>query len=207
MSRRFNKYGFSLAQMRRLFGSRDETALLQLHNDIAAKYHYLDTIDQGAITEVVDRAVKSGVPFVELQTELWVHRVAAQQLGLHGQEWLYNYSSVLEDASALEVGLWGNYRKLASPETRAFLRGLVEGIPIFGRQSPEDGAAYGTVSLERLRVFQPGLRNLAEIIAYRVEHKKAPSELDRAVVGFTAEFCDWLDLIIAAEHDLFFSFG
>jgi hypothetical protein len=206
VSRRFNKYGFSLAQMRRLFGSRDEVALQQLHTEIAARDHYRSATDQNAIIEVVDRAVMSGVPFPELQTESWVHAVAAERLSRHGQEWLYNYSSVLEDAFALEEGLWGNYRKLATPETRAFLRGLVEGIPMFGCQARES-LAYGAVSLEKLRVFQPGLRDLAELIAYRVGRKKSATELDRAVVEFTAELRDFVDEIIAAERDLFFSFG
>jgi hypothetical protein len=78
---------------------------------------------------------------------------------------------------------------------------------MFGCQLPEDGAVYGAVSLEKLRVLQPGLRDLAELIAYRVGRKKAATELDRTVVEFTAELCDWLDEVIAAERDLFFSFG
>jgi hypothetical protein len=208
VSRRFNKDGFSLARMRRLFGSKDEAALRQLHSEIAARYHYLNANEQKAITDVVDRAVMSGAPFPDLETESWVHSVAAQILGLHGQEWLMNYSSVLEDAFALEEGLWGRYRKFASPETKAFLHGLVEGIPMFGCSRPaEDQSAYGAVSLERLRVFRPGYRDFAEVVAYRVGRNKAATPLDQSAAEFATEFSEWLDQLVAAERDLFFSFG
>jgi hypothetical protein len=193
--------------MRRLFGSGDEAALHQLHNEIVVRYHYLNAKEQDAIIDVVDRAVMSGVPFPDLQTESWLHLFAAQILGLHGQEWLYNYSSVLEDAFALEDGLWVRYRKFANPETRAFLRGLIEGIPMFGCRLAEDGSAYGAISLNRLRVFQPGLCDLAEVIAYRVGRNKSANELDHSVVEFASEFSEWLNELIVAERDLFFSFG
>jgi hypothetical protein len=207
VSRRFNKYGFSLRQMRRLLGSRDEAALQQLKSEIALRNHFLKTEEQKAILDVVARAVMSGVPFPELQAESWIHAVAALSLGLHGQEVLMNYSSVLEDAYALEDGLWGCYRKFASAETRAFLHGLVEGIPMFGCKPPGDGSAYGAISLDRLRVFEPGFRDLAEIISYRVGRSKAATELDQNVVEFATELSAWLNQLIAAERDLFFSFG
>jgi hypothetical protein len=193
--------------MRQLFGSGDEEILEQLHQEIAEKEVYRHPKERKAIRDVVDRAVMSGVPFKDVPTESWVHAVAAEILGLHGQEWLCNYSSVLEDASALEEGLWGQYRKLATPHTRAFLHGLVEGIPLFGCQPAEDGSAYGVISLDRLRVFQPGLRDLAEVIAYRVGRDKEATEFEHNVAAFASELSEWLDQLIAAERDLFFSFG
>lgn len=207
MSRRFNTYDFSLQQMRRLLGSGDEAALEQLHAHVAATNHHRPAQAQQAILAVVDRAVRSGVPFPELQTETWVHAVAAESLSLHGQEWHLAGATDLEDAFALEDGLWRRYRKLASPETRAFLRGLVEGIPLFGCRPAEDGSAYGAISLDRLRVFEPGLRDLAETVAYRVGRNRDATDLDRNVAGFATGLSAWVTELVAAKRDLFFSFA
>lgn len=207
MSRRFSIAGFSLPHMRRLFGSHSDDARRQLHDQVAAKYGYKSEDDRNAILGVVDRALLSGVPFTDLPTETWVHAAAAVELGLYGQQWLLNYSTVLEDAYSLEEELWPRARKLASGPTRAFLHGLVEGIPLFGRQPATDGSAYGTVSLERLRIFQPGLRDLAEVIAYRVKRKREPTEQETNVVEFTAELAAWVEAIMRAERDLFFGYG
>jgi hypothetical protein len=201
-----NMSGFSLGQMRKLCGSKNEEALGQLRERIHTKYHYMDAGRRTPIAEVIERAVMSGVPFPDLQAETHVHSCAAELLALHGQDWLVTDASNYH-ASALEDGLWRGYGKLASPETKGFLRGLAEGLPMFGRQPPNDGSAYATVSLDRLRAFLPGLRDLAETIAYRVGRKHAANEEERAGAQFATEFCGWVDQIVAAERDLFFEFG
>ncbi len=206
MSRRINMAGFSLGQMRKLCASGDSEAVRSLQDQIAARYNYLGAGQRTGLMEIVERAILSGIPFPDLVNETWLHASAAQLLGQYKQDWLYTEASDYHD-KALEEGLWGGYRKLASRETRAFLRGLVEGIPMFGQQPPTDGSAYAAVSLDRLRVFQPGLRDFAELIAYRVGRKRKPTDDERAAVTFAAEFCGWVDQIVAAERDLFFCFG
>lgn len=206
MSRRLNLHGFSLPQMRRLCGSRDEAAVRQLRDRIAADFGHLPGGQRGQLAGVIERAVFEGVPFPDLPAETSLHALAAGLLAAHGQEWLTTGASVYR-ASALEEGLWGRYRQHASPEARAFLRGLVEGIPLFGRQPPSDGSAYAAVGLDRLRAVQPHLRDLAELIAYRVGRKRSPTEEQQAGAVFAAEFCGWVDEVIAAGRDLWFQFG
>lgn len=206
MSRRLNLYGFSLSQMRRLCGSRDEAAIDQLRDRVASDFGYIPGERRDQLVGVVERAVLEGVPFPDLTAETSLHSLAAGLLAAHGQEWRITGASV-SDASALESGLWGQYRKHASPEAKAFLRGLVEGIPLFGRQPPPDGSAYAAVGLDSLRVFQPHLRDLAELIAYRVGRKRSATEEDRAGAAFAAAFCGWVDEVVAAGRDLWFQYG
>ena len=206
MSRRLNIYGFSLAQLRRLCGSRDAAATSQLRDRIAADFGHMPAEWRERLAGVVERAVADGVPFPDLPTETSLHAVAAGLLAAHGQEWLVTGASVFA-APALEEGLWGRHRKLASPEAGAFLRGLVEGVPLFGGEPPADGSAYAAVGLDRLRVFQPHLRDLAEVIAYRVDRKRSASEEDRAGAAVAAALCGWVDEVAAAGRDLWFRFG
>lgn len=206
MSRRLNMYGFSLGRMRRLCGSHDEEALRLLRDEVTTSFHYLEAERRTSIMEVVEQAVTSGLPFGNLQTETSIHSVAAGLLAHYDQEWLITEASHYH-ASALEEGLWRGYGKLASPETRAFLPGLVEGVPMFGRQPLSDGSAYGAISFERLRAIQPGIRDLVELIAYRVGRKRKANEEEQAAAKFADEFSNWVDQIVKAERDLFFGFG
>ncbi|HEX4611282.1 MAG TPA: hypothetical protein VH092_24025 [Urbifossiella sp.] len=206
MARRLNLYGFSLPQMRRLCGSRDEAAVGRLRDRIATDLSDTPGERRGQLVGVVERAVFEGAPFTDLQAETSLHALAAGLLAAHGQEWLVTRANVF-GASALEEGLWGQYRRHASPEAQAFLRGLVEGVPLFGRQPPADGSAYAAVGLDSLRVFLPHLRDVAEVIAYRVGRKRAATEEDRAGAEFAAEFCGWVDEIVAAGRDVWFQCG
>ncbi|HVS37937.1 MAG TPA: hypothetical protein VMS17_20425 [Gemmataceae bacterium] len=206
MSRRLNMWGFSLAKMRGLLGSRDRAAVQQLQYRLAEKYGYLPEEQRKAIDGSVERAVMEGVPFRELEAENFCHSVAAELLSTHGQELLFTDASDYH-GTALEDGLWGQYRKHAGPETRAFLRGLMEGIPLFGSRAPTDGSAYAAISLAKLRGIQRGLRDLAEQIAYRVGRKQLASSDDKAGVEFADAFCGWVDQIVKAERDLWSVFA
>lgn len=199
-------YGFSLDAMRKLIGSRNDEALRQLLEKIAIEYHHLAADQRTQINHVVERAVNFGVPFPDLQQETIEHSIAAELLAQFGQEWLITDASGYH-ASALEEGLWREYRKLASPQTKAFLHAISKGVPIFGQQPPADGMAYAMVGLDRIRVFQPGLREFAELIAYRVNRKRTPSEEEQVGVKFAADLCGWVDEIVKAERDLFFEFA
>ena len=208
MSRRLNLYGFSMIRLRQLFGSKDRTVVERIQDRLreCPGLSPLPLAHVRPVVEVVERAVMTGVPFSDLEAETDAHSSAVTALAGHEQEWLITEASNF-DASALEVGLWGQYRKHASPEARAFLRGLVEGVPMFGSQSSTDGTAYAVVSLDRLRFFLPHLQDLADLIEYRVSRKASATEEDQAGVAFAAELCGWVDEIITAERDLLFVFG
>jgi hypothetical protein len=193
--------GFSLARMRQLCGSRDQDSVDQMRSRITTELHYTPVELREELFAIVERAIMSGVPFQELLEESAIHSTAAGLLASFGQEWLVTDASNY-GATALEEGLWGRYRKYASRECNAFLRALVEGIPLFGTQPPADGSAYAAVALDRLRVFQPHVRDLAELVAYRVGRKKQPTEEDRPAVQFAGEFCGWVDEIVATGRDL-----
>ena len=92
-------------------------------------------------------------------------------------------------------------------KARAFLRGSVEGVPLFGSNTSTDGSTYAAISLEKLRYFRPGLVDLHEQIAYRVGRQPEPSDDDQAAVEFSREFCEWIDEIVDGGRDLWFDFG
>lgn len=208
MSRRLNLYGFSMKRMRHLFASKDRNVVERIQDRLRERPGLppLPVEYVRPVVEVVERAVMSGVPFPDLVAETYVHSAAVSALAAHGQEWLITSASIF-GASALEEGLWGHYRKSASPEAKAFLRGLVEGIPMFGRQSSSDGSVYAAIGLDRLRLFQPHLRDLVEVIAHRVSRERLVTDEDQAGASFAAEFCGWVDEVVAANRDLLFICG
>jgi hypothetical protein len=205
MSRRLNLYGFSMPQMRRLFRSRDEQAVRRIHDRLATEQRHWRVDEVQQVSEIVERAIMTGVPFSNLETETYLHALAAGALARDEQEWLLTYASVYH-ATALEEGLWEQYGKYARPEIRAFLRGLVEGVPLFG-QRPPDEAPYAAISLEKLHSFRPGLEDLRDQVIYRIGRKKDPSDEDRAASEFVTEFCGWLDQIRDAGRDLWYVTG
>ncbi len=207
MSERLNLYGFSLPRMRRLFRSQDVGAVTRMRDRLASEHPHLPQDRLLAASEIVERAVMTGVPFAGLDTETYLHWLAANALAGDDQDCLVTSASVYH-ASALRDGLWRRYGKYARPEIRAFLRGLVEGVPLFGRSLPSvdetDGLVYAAISVEKLRSFGPGLADLREQVVYRVGRKKAPSDEDRAAAEFVTEFCGWIDQIREAGRDLWY---
>jgi len=199
-------YGFSIRQMRRLFGSRDEQAVRRIQDRLRTKQLHWRADELQEVSEVVERAIMRGIPFSDLIAEANNHCLAAGALARHEQEWLVTDASAYH-ASALQDGLWKQYGRHARPEIRAFLRGMVEGVPLFGRQPPPDDSAYAAISLEKLRFFQAGLEDFRQQVIYRVGRKKDPSDEDQAAVEFVTEFCGWIDEIRDAERDLWVMFG
>ncbi len=205
MSRRMNLAGFSVATMRDLFGSKDEVAVGRIAGQFASRVpHRPDDLTR-QVAGIVERAIMTGVPFADLGEESTAHAIAAAALASDGQDWLFTRADTYH-ASALEEGLWGLARKLGSPPTRAFLRGLIEGVPLFGSNSSPE-APYAAIGLEKLRTFRPGLVDLREQVTYRVGRKNSPTEEEPAAVEFAGEFVGWLDEILDAERDLWFTFG
>lgn len=192
--------------MKSFCGSGDESVLAELRGRIAAECGHFAPSRQVELVSIVERAVRVGTPFRDLDAETSLHSVAASLLADHRQELLVTGASVY-NALALEQGLWPLARKLGTPEVKAFFRGLVEGIPLFGRQLPTDGSAYAVIPLDSLRVFLPHIRDLAEVIEFRVSRKRAPTDDDRYDVTFSAEFRGWVEEIANAERDLWFCFG
>lgn len=203
MSERLNLYGFSLSRMRRLFRSQDLGAVDRMRDRLASGGLHRPPEEIQAVSEIIERAVMNGVPFVGLETETHRHWLAANAMAGDEQEWLATPASVYH-ASALADGLWPRYGRYARPEIRAFLRGLVEGVPLFGLRSPSGGPAYAAISLEKLRSFQVGLADLREQVVYRVGRKKDPDDDDMAASEFVTEFCEWVDQIREASLDLWF---
>jgi hypothetical protein len=205
MSLRLNLYGFSLGQMRRLFRSQDERAARRICDRLAADHPHGPEEELRQVSKIIERAIMSGVPFTGLDAETNLHSVAACALAIDEQDWLATHASNYH-ATAVEA-LRRQYGRYARPEIKAFLRGLWEGVPLFGRQPPSDGSAYAAISLEKLRSFQGGLVDLRDQIVYRVGRKRDPSGDDRAAAEFITEFCGWVDQIKEAEQDLWFMQG
>ncbi len=207
MSERLNLHGFSLARMRSLFGSQDEQAVGRIRTRLAIRHPHLPPADLRAATEVVERAIMSGIPFAGLGEETHVHWLAANALAGDGQEWLATPASIYH-ASALRDGLWRRHGRNARPEIRAFLRGLVEGVPLFGQGLPSveetDCLVYAAVRSEKLHSFGPGLADLREQVVYRVGRKREPSAGDQEASEFVVEFCGWIDQIREAGLDLWY---
>ncbi|MDG3003575.1 hypothetical protein [Paludisphaera mucosa] len=198
MSRRLNMCGFSMAKMRSLFGSGDLQAVDRVFRGLAS-----DLGDSFAFHDearrILETAIMKGVPFPGLETESQLHYKVASALTGDEQELLWTEASSY-GADAMEVGFRRYARKHGSPETRAFVRGLVEGLPIFGQNLPEDGEVYAAIGLAKLRFFRPGLVDLRDQIAFRAGPKHEASE-------FAAEFCGWIDEIIDAGLDLWYATG
>lgn len=208
MSRRLNLYGFSLPQMRKLFGSQNVDALAQLQLQLRERpgmplRPVEDVVD---VYGVIDRAVMHGVPFSDLAEETYLHSQAVSEMAAYEQEWFITDASGY-NASALEHGLWTYARKYASPEAKTFVRGLAQGIPLFGNQPASDGSSYAVMGLDRLRVFLPHVRDLAEIIEYRVNNSRSVTDEDREAVTFANDFCGWLEAISTANRDLLLVYG
>lgn len=201
MSVRLNLLGFSLPQMRSLFGSRDERALARMQDQLRGDPH-LAPRDFEATSRIVERAVMTGVPFDDLVTETHAHYRAASLLAEDQQEMLPTMASTY-DATALSDGLWRGYGKYAGPEIRALLRGLVEGVPLFGRRFPpiEDGCmVYAAIGRQKLLRFRPGLADLREQVSYRAGEDDEATE-------FVTEFGRWIDEITEAGLDLWYCTG
>ncbi len=175
----------------------------RIHERLAGDYSHGSESQLRAVLEIVERAIMTGVPFVGLEEETHLHSLAAYALAGDEQEWLVTDASTYH-ASASRDALWRQYGKHAQPEIRAFLRGLAEGIPIFGQRMQPDGAKYAAIGVEKLRSFEAGLADLREQVVYRVGRKKAPSEEDRAAAKFVTEFRGWIDRIRDAGLDLLY---
>jgi len=197
-----NLIGFSMVKMRRLFRSQDEQAVRRICDHLAVAHPYWSQGQRDEIAEIVRRAVMFGVPFPGLETETYLHVLAASAFATDGQEGLGTFASV-HHASASREGL-RPYVKYARPEIKAFLRGLAEGVPIFGQSLSLDGPIYAAISLEKLKVFERGLHDLRDQIVCRVEQKKKPSDEAREGAEFVTELCGWVDQIREAGMDLWY---
>ena len=194
MSIRLNLSGFSLPRMRRLFGSGDEEAIRRIREILFSDDPWRGSEEPGPVMEIVERAIRRGVPFRELDEETSRHLKAALALGEDGQEWVH--STCDYHATALD-GILGRYARHARPEAGAFLRGLAEGVPLFGRNAPSE-VPYAAISLEKLRAFRPALADLLVQVEYRAGRNGEPQAAE-----FMASLCGWIDEIIDAERDLF----
>jgi len=191
--------GFSMPKMRGLFRSGDREAVERIAGGLIAKHPYWSPETRERARGIVERAIVHGVPFPGLEAEDHLHFAAACAFVAEGQEHHGTLASVF-GADALERGLWPRVRKLGGPEARAFIRGLVTGIPLFGPSMPQDGEVYAAVSLAKLRAFRPGLVDVRDQLIYRHGPKDDNAE-------FAAEFCGWIDEIIDAGLDLWYVTG
>jgi hypothetical protein len=207
MSERFNVYGFSLKSMRELFRSGDDAAVRRITERLAAEHpHPSSETAVREASEVVRRAVIDGVPFPGLVAECYAHTLAASAMARDGQEWLVTPASVYE-ASALRDGLRRLSRKWAGPETRAFVNGLAQGVPLFGQQPAPDGGTYAAVGHDKLSHFLKGLRDLATQIEWRAARKGEPVGEEADAARFAAEFCGCVEQVVDAGKDLWLTYG
>src|SRR5262249_59216782 len=125
-------------------GWEDEEAVRRMRERLASKYAYEPPDQLQAVVEIIERAVATGVPFAGLGEETHAHWLAANALAEYDQEWLM-IPACAYHSSAIRDGLWPDYGKYAGREARAFLRGLVEGVPLFGQRLPSDGLVYAAI--------------------------------------------------------------
>ena len=192
-------HGFSIARMRAAFGSGDRTAVDRIAGRLTVEHPYWSPGERDRACGVVERAVMKGIPFDDVEAEDSLHFAVACTFAADGQEHRPTEASVY-GAEALEKGLLPRARKLGRPEARAFVRGLVEDLPLFGRRFEEDGEVYAAIGLAKLRAFRPALADLRDQIAYRSGENHEAAE-------FAAEFCRWIDEIADAELDLWYATG
>lgn len=194
MSIRLSLSGFSLPRMRGLFGSGDEEAIRRIRDSVASDGAGRSTAEAAGVMAIVERAIRGGVPFHDVDEETSRHASAALALAGDGQEWL----GTACDYHASALGdILESYGRYARPEARAFLRGLAEGIPLFGRRAPAE-VPYAAISLEKLRGFRPGLSDLLIQVEYRAGRNEEPEAAE-----FLGRFCGWIDEIMDAGRDLF----
>src|SRR4051812_21787821 len=93
MSERLNICGFSLPQMRRLFGSGDETAVARIRERLSANAGRWRADEVEGVGAIVKRAIVQGVPFRDLSEETHLHALAAGQLAGDEQDWLVTDAS------------------------------------------------------------------------------------------------------------------
>ena len=198
MSRRLNMSGFSMAKMRSLFRSGDGEAVERIARSLADEYYAWPSTKQDA-RAIVERAVMRGVPFDDLATESHLHFQVACAFAQDEQDRLFTDSSAF-GAEMLEVHLWRQVRKQGRAETRAFVRGLVEGLPLFGQALPEESEAYAAVPLAKLKFFRPGPIEFRYLLAYRAGEEDPTA-------SFAADFLGWIDGIIDAGLDLWYTTG
>jgi hypothetical protein len=207
MSERINLYGFSLPKMRRLFRSRDEATIGRIRDQMSNDPNRWRPDQIAGVSEIVEQAIMTGIPFAGLGVETSLHAIAANALAADGQDWLPTLACTYH-RSAVSDALWKRYRKHAAPEIQALLRGLVEGVPLFGQRiDDEEDAVYAAISVEKLRAFAPGLADFRDQVVYRVEMKREPSGEDLEAAEFVTEFCGWLDQIQEAGLDLWYCTG
>lgn len=199
MSRRMNMSGYSMARMRSLFRSGDHEAVERVAAGLVAEHPDWSSEVRERARGIVERAIMDGVPFPGLELEDHLHFAAACEFVADGQEHLYTVASTY-GADALERGLWPKARKYGGPEVRAFIRGMVTGVPLFGQSLPEEEEVYAAVSLAKLRAFRPGLVDLRDQLVYRHGSEDQSAR-------FSVEFCGWIDEIIDAGLDLWYVTG
>jgi hypothetical protein len=194
MSTRLNLCGVSLPRMRSLLGSGDEAALDRLREQAAERGRHWREDERARLLEILERAVRQGVPFRDVVRESYLHTRASQILLADGQEWLYTHCDY--HATALP-DLMRRYGRHAAPEGRALLRGLAEGVPLFGQNPPAE-APYAIIGLEKLRALRPGLSDFQAQVDHRAGRDGVPE-----AAKFVERLSDWIDEIMDAGRDLF----
>lgn len=204
MARRMNVSGFSMARMRDLLGSGDDEAIERIRIALSAKADGRSTLKFDEVMAIVERAIREGVPFPELDVETFEHEAAATALASDRQIFVTTAASSYP-AEAFIEGIFKPYGRIARQDVGSFLRSLAYGVPMFGQATNRDEASpYAAIGRSKLQALRGGLVHLREQIVYRIARRKVYDK-DRAEdVGLIADFFDSIDQIIDAEHDLWF---
>jgi hypothetical protein len=195
MARRLDMSGFSTAKLRRLLGSGDRAALDRIDRGLKTSFYEWPAAHSDA-RRILEAAIQRGAPFPDLENETVVHFKVAVAMALDEQDHLWT-DAAYHGAECIELDLWRRARRYGSVETRTFVGGLVQGLPMFGATTPEGGPVYAAVRRDKLLAFLPGLEDLRDQILRR--------EGDPEAATFATEFCGWIGEIADAGLDLWYT--
>ena len=182
--------------MRSLVGSQDAEAIVRLHTKVDVRDRNAE-----ACKDIISRAINQGVPFAELDAETHVHTRAASLMAHDQQEFLFtNCDYHWEALRAFRT----HGRKFFRPDVRAYINGLLEGLPMFGRRFVDHGSPYyASLTLPKVCGFHDGLNELRDSLP-------EPERDDDAALGlndFLSNLIEALGKIKDAKLDCWFVTG
>ena len=201
MSLRLTISGFKLKGMQTLFGKGDVEIIEGVYsifqkfvfeNALCSPEEKEELLNEGR--PIIERAVKEGVPFSDLNSETDNHSFVADVFAGYKQ-------SIFEtNSSDWKVrALWdfeSDYRQRLHPIPQRLFSFLIDGRPIFGKDFKNTWSYYSYLSLEEVRILREDLVRLQGMYTELEEYEY----LD----GFIIELVGWLSDISDLNLDLWF---
>jgi hypothetical protein len=200
--------GFDLAKLRSHFGCGDRTLLAAVEAEfahVAARSpSFYDTRLRAEVHEILHTAVLQDVPVSGLQMETQAHVIVADLLAAHGQELLstdadqWNNAGV---AAAWEAGI-------TTEDGEEFIRCLLFGRPLFGREFDTSWNYYGYLSQAEVRRLRASLLELDDDQAHLAFLSDLGLKLpSNPATDLIKDLGRWCDALLAANKDLWCLWG